>query len=140
MNVPAAQQPSTSFLVDLIPAAQRRRVYALFGLVGFLLFVFTASWAAISQELPPTWLIVLTVAHNASTPFFSALATANAVPTGAEAVKIENEQPGMIEDPQLGIEDDYDHGTEPDEPADLVEFEPEINDEDEIVPSDERLS
>ena len=76
---------SSNFLVDLIPAHQRKQVYAVFGLIGALLALVTTVMAAITQSVPPEWLIGLTVGYNFLTPFFSALASANATPTGSEA-------------------------------------------------------
>jgi hypothetical protein len=87
MSLPQPNQPRTNFLEDLIPATQRKRVYALYGLVGFLLGALALAYAAVSQELPPTWVIISVVIYNFASPFFSALATANAVPTGNEAIK-----------------------------------------------------
>lgn len=91
-HLPTPNQPSTNFLEDLIPSASRKRVYALFGLVGFLLAAIMVAMMAVTEELPPVWLIVSVTVYNFSTPFFSALATANAVPTGEEAIKIVEEE------------------------------------------------
>lgn len=86
-HLPSPNQPRTNFLVDLIPATQRKRAYAVHGLVGFLIGALFLAVAAIQQGLPPNWLIIAVVVYNFSSPFFNALATANTVPTGGEAVE-----------------------------------------------------
>lgn len=76
---------STGFLVDLVPVKHRKRVYAGFGAVGAILGILTAAFAAVTEDMPPSWLVGAIVVYTFITPFFSALATANAVPTGSEA-------------------------------------------------------
>lgn len=76
---------STGFLVDLVPVKHRKRVYAGFGAVGAILGILTAAFAAVTEDMPPSWLVGAIVVYTFITPFFSALATANAVPTGTEA-------------------------------------------------------
>lgn len=84
-NLPAVPIQQ-GFLVDLVPAAQRKRVYAAYGLVGFLIGALTAGFAAVNQAMPPNWLVIALVVYTFSGPAFSALAGANAVPTGGEAL------------------------------------------------------
>lgn len=84
-------QPSEGFLTDLVPVTQRKRVYALFGLVGFILgCIFVGFLAAVRGNIEdiPSWIIVANAVYLFATPFFSKLARDNAVPVGEEAIEV----------------------------------------------------
>ena len=84
-------QPSEGLLTDLVPVTHRKRVYALFGLVGLLLgATFVGFLAANDMKLEaiPQWLTVAVAVYLFLTPFFSKLATDNAVPVGEEAIEL----------------------------------------------------
>jgi len=82
-------QPPENILTDLVPVNKRKRVYAAFGLVGFLIGAlvvgFFAAKGEVSAEALPTWLVVAIAVYGFATPFFSKLARDNAVPVGHEA-------------------------------------------------------
>lgn len=99
LQIPA---PSTSILVDIIPFRFRKIVYSLFGLVGLVIAVivtvFLLPALGNSEEDVPAWLVIIVTVYMYLTPFFSALATSNAVPTGGEAIALASSQDPNSED------------------------------------------
>jgi hypothetical protein len=70
-------QPSTSNpLYDLIPGNQRRRVYAVFALVGLIAGAVQVGFLAADPNLP-LWLNISIVVYNFLAAPFGALAASN---------------------------------------------------------------
>lgn len=71
-------QPSSSNpLYDLIPATQRKRVYAIFGLIGLILGAIVVGWTAVKHGDIPDWVTISVVVYNFLGVPFGALAAAN---------------------------------------------------------------
>jgi uncharacterized membrane protein YhhN len=77
--VPSSSNP----LTDIVPASQRRRVYAIFGLVGLIAGAVQIAFLAIDPDLP-LWLNISIAVYNFLALPMSALATSNAVPVNKE--------------------------------------------------------
>lgn len=73
---PTPTPASSNPLYDLVPANQRRRVYAIFALLGLIAGAVQIAFLAIDPDLP-TWLNVSIVVYNFLSVPFGALAASN---------------------------------------------------------------
>lgn len=62
-------------LTDIIPAAQRKLVYAVFGTIGLVLAVLQAAY--LTQHTEPTWLVMALAAYGVASAGIHATASSN---------------------------------------------------------------
>ena len=102
--VPASSNP----LYDLVPASQRRRVYAIFALVGLIATAVQLAFLAIDPNLP-MWLNISIVVYNFLAVPFGALAASN-TPSPENPVVVVNGPADVVADDQMVDDTEIDEG------------------------------
>lgn len=74
---------SSNPLTDIVPASQRRRVYAIFGLIGLIAGAVQIAFLAMDPNLP-LWLNITIAVYNFLALPMGALASSNATPINKE--------------------------------------------------------